>query len=356
MLDTGRPSIHDVARLAGVSAATVSKYLRGNRSIKKANADRIRQAVEAIDYRVDPLAADLRRKTRKIIGLIVPDLENAFFGRWASKLELLAEAEGYSLSITSSHDSEEREAAQVARMHAWRVAGLILAPVRSERGAGASEMKRLQMSGVLVDRALSDPIYDTVAVDNAAASAVVCRHLRQAGHNRVLVIGPDDISKNANVRISGFLDEAARSMPSLQIDVLQSGAAIGLLRSEIARRLDQVRPTAVYSVFQRGTLAALTEFRRRGIRCPVDISLVGFDDAEWMEATFPSVSAVVQPVERLAELSFERLMTRIEGRGGAPAAHLEPCALAWRDSVTSPPVNLSEGPAGLSGTGLVALG
>ena len=76
-----RATIHDVARAAGVSAATVSKVLRGVRSVREDNADRVREAVAALDYRMDPVASGLRGEQRRIIGAVVPDLESAFFGK-----------------------------------------------------------------------------------------------------------------------------------------------------------------------------------------------------------------------------------------------------------------------------------
>ncbi|TIV51497.1 MAG: LacI family transcriptional regulator, partial [Mesorhizobium sp.] len=96
------------------------------------------------------------------------------------------------------------------------------------------------------------------------------------------------------------------------------------------------RPTAVYSLFLKGTLVALSEFRRRGWHCPNDISLVGFDDAEWMQVTWPAIAAVVQPVREIAGNAMEVLFRRIEGEGGPPRARLEPCKVLMRESVGSP--------------------
>ena len=96
------------------------------------------------------------------------------------------------------------------------------------------------------------------------------------------------------------------------------------------------RPTAVYSLFLKGTLVALSEFRRRGWHCPNDISLVGFDDAEWMQVTWPAIAAVVQPVRQIAGHAMEALFARIEGEEGPPTARLEPCQVLMRESVGSP--------------------
>lgn len=332
-----RASIHDVARSAGVSAATVSKVLRGVTTVKAANAERVHAAVDAMGYKMDPLAAGLRQTTRRIIGLIVPDLENEFFGKIAARLEILAEAAGYSLSIVSSHESEAREERLVERMHVWRVAGTILAPVRSERGTGTKMMKSLSMTGALVDRVVSDDIYDTVAVDNAGASAKVARLLSDKGHRHVALIGLNEVSRNVRTRANAFSKEAQTYCPDMRVDMLMSDENDDQFRTHLSHYLDNNSPTVVFSLFQKGTLIALSEFRRRGLLCPQDVSLVGFDDTEWMQVTYPAVSAVVQPIGKLADHAFHRLLARIEGQKSASQSasicHLEPCSLQLRESL-----------------------
>ncbi len=330
-----RASIHDVARRAGVSAATASKVLRGIRTVKIANAEKVRLAVKDLGYRMDPLASGLRRRTRQIIGIVVPDLENEFFGRLTSRIEILAEEAGYSLAIASSHESEVRERKMLERMHDWRVAGTILAPVRSERGAGATVMKELAMTGALVDRVMANDTFDTVTVDNVRASARVARTLIEAGHRHVLLFGLSDVSKNVRARISAFQDEADAFCPQMSVDVVLTEDSVEGLRGSLSDYLEHHRPTAVFSLAQTGTLSVLSEFRRRSIQCPQDISLIGFDDAEWMQATYPSVCAVVQPVALLAEQAFARLLLRINGQEGFPVCLLEQCHFQERESLMS---------------------
>lgn len=331
--DRMRASIHDVANYAGVSAATVSKVLRGVKTVKAANAESVHLAVKELGYRMDPLASDMRRTTRRIIGIVVPDLESEFFGRLTSRLEILAENAGYSLVIASSHESEEREQKLVERMYDWRVAGTILAPVRSERGKGASVMRDLAMTGVLVDRVVANDSFDTVTADNGRASARVAKTLIEAGHAHVLLVGLNEVSKNVRTRISGFREEAEISCPDMRIDVLLADGPMDDLRNSLSDYLGKNKPSAVFSLFQKGTLAVLSEFRRRGILCPQDISLVGFDDAEWMQTTYPSVTAVVQPIVQIAEQAFARLLFRIDGRTGFPVCQLELCDFQQRESM-----------------------
>jgi LacI family transcriptional regulator len=332
-----RATIHDVARRAGVSAATVSKVLRGIGAVRPDTVGRVRAAVEALDYRLDPLAAGLRRSRRRIVGAVVPDLESPFFGALVTELERQAEAAGYHMIVASSRESEEREADLVARMGDWRVAGTVLVPVRSERGRGAERLRALGMRAVLVDRVSADPEYDTVSADNAEASAAVADFLIGAGHRHVLLHGATRLSKAVRTRLEGFRARARALDPAVRIDEILSDQAPEAQRAAIRAYLEAGppagRPTAVFSLSQHSTLLVLSELRRSGIRCPDDIALVGFDDADWMQTTWPAITAVAQPVAAIAARALGALLARIEGaETGAPRHHLEPCTMRIRDS------------------------
>lgn len=332
-----RPSIHDVASHAGVSAATVSKVMAGVTTVKLENAQRVIDAIELLGYRVDPLASDMRRAKRRIIGAIMPEFESEFFGQMITQLESHAEQRGYTLVAASSRESEARETEILARMHDWRVAGVVLAPVRNEHGPAAAFMKANGMTGVLIDRVLSDDAFDTVSADSASASAEVAGQLIGKGHRHILVVGLGEQAATVRARLEGFRAAARALAPDVRIDVVLAETDVEPLRAQLRDYFAKgERPTAVYSLFLKGTLVALSEFRRRGWHCPNDISLIGFDDAEWMQVTWPAIAAVVQPMRQIASHAMEALFARIEGEEGPPIARLEPCKVMMRESVGSP--------------------
>jgi len=254
-----------------------------------------------------------------------------------TQLESLAEQRGYTLVAASSRESEAREKEILVRMHDWRVAGVVLAPVRNEHGPAADFMKANGMTGVLIDRVLSDDAFDTVSADSAAASAEVARELIAKGHRHILVVGLGEQAATMRARLDGFRTTALKLAPDVRIDVVLAETDVEPLRAQLREYFAKgERPTAVYSLFLKGTLVALSEFRRRGWHCPNDISLVGFDDAEWMQVTWPAIAAVVQPVRQIAGHAMEALFARIEGGDGPPIARLEPCRVLMRESVGSP--------------------
>ncbi len=332
-----RATIHDVARAAGVSAATVSKVLRGFPTVKAENAQRVHQAVEKLGYRIDPLAAGLRNEQRRILGAVVPDLESPFFGALVTELESAAEGAGYTMIVASSRESEPREAELVARMNDWRVAGTILAPVRSESGMGADRLRQFDMAAVLVDRVSADDRFDTVAADNYAASASVADLLIGQGHRHILMHGATRISKAVRTRLAGFADRAKALDSAVRMDTLLSDDDLDEQRRAIRAYFDAADPakraTAVFSLSQHSTLLVLAELRRRDLRVPEDVVLIGFDDSEWMQTTWPSITAVAQPVRAIAQQAVATLLARVEGGNtGFPVQHLEPCELRHRQS------------------------
>lgn len=333
-----RPSIHDVASDAGVSAATVSKVMRGNKTVKDENARRVFASIAKLKYRVDPIAANLKRERRNIIGVIVPDFQSAFFGGIVAELEVQAERRGYALASTSSRESVERERGLIARMNDWRVAGLILAPVHNE-----SEPSRLiaevDLKAVMIDRVIGDGPFDTVTADGDAASAEVARALVAAGHRRFLVVTLDEQAASRQAgRLDRFIAEVGRLRPGATVDVVRGPYGEDALRAAVAGYFDAGgRPSAVYCLFLRATLVTLSELGQRGLKVPDAVSVVGFDDADWMQVMHPPVACVAQPVAAIARRALERLFGRIEGLDGPALARLEECTVRMRGSIAPPP-------------------
>ncbi|SFC24334.1 LacI family DNA-binding transcriptional regulator [Tropicimonas isoalkanivorans] len=276
---------------------------------------------------------------RRFIGAIVPDLETPFFGALVTRLENAAEAAGYRVITASSHENEEREADLVASMNDLGVAGTALVPARSERGAGPQKLRELDMQAVLVDRVSADDRYDTVTADNYAASSAAADYLLGLGHRHILLHGATRISMAVRLRLAGFVERATTIDPDVQLDELLSDGDPDTQRKAIndyldTRRIAAATPSAVFSLSQHSTLLVFSELRRRNLQVPQEISLVGFDDADWMQATWPPITAVEQPIKTMAQKAVEVLVSRIEGRTtGAPVQHLEACTMLMRESV-----------------------
>ena len=131
-------SINDVARLAGVSPATVSNVLTGRKPVSAKLVKKVQPRIKALDYRTDPLASMLRSGEAKIIAVVVPDLDNPFFTSVVSAVEQCLGPESYEVIVASSHGEEEDEKSRLKAILAWRPAGLIVIPCSDGTGAGTS--------------------------------------------------------------------------------------------------------------------------------------------------------------------------------------------------------------------------
>ncbi len=332
---TRRASIRDVAAAAGVSIATVSKVLRGDLTVTSDYAARVRAAVLRLDYRIDPLAANLRRGQRTLIGVIAPDFENPFFGGVIAALESVAEREGFALVAMSSWEDPAREAELIGRMRDWRVAGVVIAPT-DDGARAAALLQGFGLEATLIDRAAPNAAFDTVRADDETAAGAVADSLLDAGHRRVLLVGSTPDLPNIAARVAGFQARAAAR--GMEASVAFCGLDKASMGPLLAAQIDAgPQPTAIFSLYLPGLMAMLAEARRRGWRRPQDVTLVSFDDADWMALADPPIAAVGQPVRAMGLEAMRLLMARIRGDKAAPRAHALPCRFETRGAIAPPP-------------------
>jgi LacI family transcriptional regulator len=158
-----RVSMQNVAAYAGVSIATVSKVMQGVPTVLPENVTKVQNAIEALGYRINPLGAELRRGRRNLIGAIVPTLEEPAIARLLTALETEIEARAHVLFVASSHRSEPRETDLVGRMIDWRVAGLIMVPIKGQRSGGALLLEDAGLPTVFVQREAGVRHFDTIS-------------------------------------------------------------------------------------------------------------------------------------------------------------------------------------------------
>lgn len=323
------PSIRTVASLAGVSTATVSNVLNARRSVAPDLAERVRAAVAELGYIADVGASRLRSRKSQVVGVVVPDLANPFFGEFVAALEQAAHADGYELLIVSSGDDPAQEAQRLRTLLTWRPAGLIVIPCRDDI-AGLAAARAARVPVIAADRFPDDQTMDVVAVDNRAAAADMARHLIEGGRRHILVAGASLGIGNIRERVAGVRAAAAGAA---EVELLEVGYTLADSRAHLAARLGRgLPPDAIFTLNNVATLGAVGALAAAGARVPDDIALVGFDDEEWMRAVNPPLSAVHQPVERLGQEAWRRLMARIGGDTGAPHQIRLPCTLELRDS------------------------
>lgn len=340
-----RPTIHDVARSAAVSPATVSNVLTGRRHVDPDLAARVRRIIDELGYRRDVAASALRSAQRTVVGAVVPELSNPFFAEMIDLLEREARAAGRRLLVATSGSDPAEELRQIEALIAWRPAGVIAVPSEGAF-AGRLLLEREGIPFVVLDRPIDDGAQvDTIAVDNVAGAQEGAVRLLEMGHRRLLVVASAVAIGNVRERLAG-IDVAIAEVPDASAELLEAGIEIDEVAEVIAGRLArQPWPTAIFTLNNVLTLGVLKAVADLGIAVPDELSLLGFDDFDWMEVYRPPLSAIRQPVAAMAHAAWDRLAVLT---GAAPMPPIpDPChvrlscTLAWRGSVVPPRTSAS---------------
>jgi LacI family transcriptional regulator len=309
-------TVADVAHKAGVSVSTAARVLSGNGYAAEGTRRVVLDAAAELGYVPNRIARSLRTRRTGLIGLLIGDVENSFYSAIAKNVELEAKAAGYHIVLCNSNDDPATEREYLRLLEGIQVEGLIVTPAaRSVR-----HLSRLIQHGIVVvqvDRRIEGLQADAVLVDNEDAAARAVERVIAAGHRRIGILTGDLQVATARQRLAGY--ERAMRDHDLPIPdgLIQAGSfhrdhaiehATMLIRSEAS-------PTAIIAANNILAEACLLALADLGLRVPKDMSIVAFDDVEWMTMTSPPITAIRQPVADMARIAAERLLRRLRDDG-----------------------------------------
>jgi LacI family transcriptional regulator len=329
------PTIRDVALRAGVSVATASNVVNGARPVGQASRAKVLEAIAALDYRLDRAASALRGRSTRLIGMVVPDITNVFFASLVHGVETLAERDGYDLLIASTNEDVPNERRRIEALIGRRIDGLIVVPAddQSMTALKDADGSRLPPT-VLVDRAAESPGFDTVRADGFAGGYAAARCLLDLGHRDIAVLTHSKRLDNIEQRIAGCRRALSEASLDGRARVLYGGHDLESLRGAIELELKSAdRPTAIFALTNVCALASIKAARGLGLEIPGDVSIVCFDDFDWMSALSPYLTTVAQPVDDFASTAWRLLMRRLKGDAESGVERIElPCTLKVRES------------------------
>lgn len=309
----------DVARVAGVSTATVSHVLNQSRKISPATEKKVTDAIAELGYIPDLYARSLRTGASGIVGIAMSAISNPHFAPVVQELERRLSALGKSIILADTHDDPDTESDAVRELLARRVDGLVLAPSGSAQ-ATIDLAHRHKTPLVIVDRVDERYDCDQVGVENVKSVQHITTHLLQLGHTRIgMVSGLAGIS-TSDERVRGFVQAHNATGTPLDPALIASGQSNLAGAQESATSLLQLQepPTALVTGNNAMTIGALRALKNLGLSVPTDIALVCFDDFEWADLFDPKLSALAQPVEEIASRAVEMLTTRSHDASTAP--------------------------------------
>jgi LacI family transcriptional regulator len=330
--------MNDVANLAGVSLATVSRVVNGSGDVRADLAAKVRDAVDVLGYRRDLTASNLRRSDRvsATIGLIIEDVANPFFSAVHRGVEDVARAHGVITIAGSSDEDPARERELADAFGARGVDGLVIVPCSADQGYLQRE-RRLGSHLVFVDRPARFIDADAVVSDNAAGARAGVEHLIAHGHRRIALLGDRPDVFTVTERRRGYLAALAAAGidadPALErLGLVESGAGEAATRELL---LGPEPPTALFTAQNLITIGAMGALRALGRQR--DIAHVGFDDLTLGNLVEPGITVVAQDPYAVGRRAAELLFARIQGHTGPTEVVVLETRLIARGSGEIPP-------------------
>ena len=343
-------TVADVARAANVSKATAARVLGGYGVVSDRVREQVLAAATALEYRPNELARSMTTGKSGIIGVVVGDIENAFFSLAVRGISDVARMAGFNVIIANSGEEYEAEKSAVDLLIGKRVDGLIVTPARCDRMEHLQDIRRVGVPLVLFDRTIPELGVDAVTGDDFDAAATATRHLIEMGHRRIAYISAmdaeseflDDISTISNSavreRVEGVLKEQADAGVSKARRYVRLGATDQPRTDGVVERLlqDATPPTAVIASDSLVGLRVFKSLQTLGLSIPRDISMISFLDADWTTVTTPPITVIDQPVYEMGKEAAERLISRLSGKDIPVERTSIKTSLVRRGSVASP--------------------
>jgi len=307
-----KPTMNDVASTAGVALGTVSKVLNGDTSVKPKLRDRVLEACERLNYQRNRIAASLRSRQTQTIGIIIPDILNTFYAALVEKLENLASAAGYTVIIVTTGEDSRRATERIDILRQRQVDGMIVIPSLNGSDTLTTAVGP-DMPCVIVDRIAAQDPYPSVATDNVDAAYQGTRYLLSLGHKHIALAVNSPNLWNTQERIIGF--EQAIREGNAKADVRIVGMTVEEARISLGNLFREAdRPTALFTANNLVTLGAVHAQYDSGLDIPGEMSLLAFDDFEWLRLLRPAVSAMQQPIDQIAVEAWRLMFQQISKR------------------------------------------
>ncbi len=339
-----RIRLQDVAALAGVSEATVSRVMNGKEGVRSSTRERVVRVLAELGYVPDALRTG---PNAGVVGLIVPELDNPIFPKFVQAIEARLLSSGYLCVLCCATRVGATEDDYLDSLIDRRVAGVIVVSGRhadaradhsiydeiTSRGIGL-----VTINGAMAADETGMPPVASVSTDDHAATVTAYRHLRESGHERIgLLVGPACYTpvqrKLAGFREAALADGVDGDLDDHVIETIFTldGGFTG------AQRLLDNEITGIVAASDMMALGAIRAARQRGLSVPDDVSVVGFDDTELMRFTDPPLTTVHQPVTRIVDHAVDILFAQIQGQPYDRAERLVPGELIVRGTTARPP-------------------
>lgn len=308
------PTMREVARLAGVSIQTVSHVVNQTGSISRGTRQRVKKAIETLNYRPNPIARSMRTRETRLIGLLILDITSPVLSMIASEIEAVAYMNEYQVLLYNARHDARLERKSLETFAERLVDGLVIVNAVDHEQT-FSWLKEGPIPTVLVD-CLSTATLPSVAMDNLRGAYLATEHLINLGHQRIVHLSGNLSLEVARQRVKGYQQALTtyELMDHMQVVTsvnnrwdYQSGY---LAMQTILKKPE--RPTAVFAAADQMAIGAYRALAEAGLKVPHDVSVVGFDDIEAANFTTPALTTIHQPLQAIATHAFNLLLELLD--------------------------------------------
>lgn len=341
-------TITDVARLAGVSASTVSNVLNGRVDrMSKETLGRVQQAVAELGFRPNRTARQLKTGQIAMLGLLVPSMGNPSYGLLAREIEIVArERHGYRVIVANTYREPQQERAFLDDMWSQGVRGVIVISSLADEAHFEEPVSRGLVAVSYDSHARRDrqPILDYVSADNAAGASLAVQHLVSQGHRTIAFLTPSGWTFSRAEKREGFM--AAVQQAGIKGVVIAGSTASHYADEEMAELGQSLatplvqhtdRPTAAVAINDMMAIGLMAGLREQGLRLPHDMSVVGMDGIPLGAYMAPPLTTIRLPLPDLAGTMVDRIMLRLKQPSTVPDEFRFASTLLERGSVAPPP-------------------
>lgn len=310
-----RPTVLDVARLAGVGASTVSRCLRGGPHVRPEVRERIVRAIAELGYEPNEVARSLRGGRTNTIGVVFPHIANSFFSRCIQQIELEATRRGWTVMLLSHQESVAQQSKQLAVLRRSRVDGVILTPAPGTD----PEQVRKELHGMPVV-ALDRPLWagvDQVMLENRKAAELATRHLLDHGYREIACATASPEIYSFVERIAGYRAAMAKAGLAQELIVADDYPTLRAMAGETLRRRPNLR--AIISLSNMATFAVVQAIRDVKQESAREIAMIGFDDVDFATLVEPAITVIRQPTEAFGHEAVRLLIERLTQTAAEPA-------------------------------------
>lgn len=333
-------SMREIAKIAGVSSATVSRVINGSNLVTEETSQRIRKIIQDLNFVPNTSAIHLKNGKSQIYGIIIPDLTNPFFTETIKIFEELLVENEKELLVANTDFHSTRMQRSVRRMLLRRVDGVALLTSEFE-AAPLESLVQNRIPVVTTDHYRTGPGISDIVVDFASGMAQLVGHLKDLGHRTLGFIGGTEGLITSRVRRESFMDAVVKQgLSSREGWIVEGNFKIEGGSAAMARILDQPEvPTAIVTANDLTAIGALRTAHEKGLRIPDDISITGCDDIAMSDIVFPPLTTLAISRKEYARLLFEALNAGSENLGRPGKQYTLPTRLVVRRSTGPVPAS-----------------